>query len=192
MAARLLDDDPELAVQHARRAYELAPRLTPAREALAVTAYASGDYRTALREARAVRRMAGDEAWLPVIADCERGLGHTDRALELLLEADLERLPVATRAECLIVLSGIRRDLGQLDAALATLEHDMLRSGRKEVWSARLRLAYAETLAEAGRREEADRWLRLAVASDPDGSSGAAEVLADWEGIEVVDTGEEH
>lgn len=187
MVTRLLDEDPDAAADHAAQAHQLAPRIACVRESLAVTAYRSGDYKTALREARTVRRMSGDESWLPLIADCERGLGRRDRALELIREADLGALPDEVRAECLIVLSGIRRDLGQLDAALAALDTDLLRARRRSEWSGRLRFAYAETLAAAGRQEEAERWLRLAVASDPTGASGAADMLAEWEGVELIE-----
>lgn len=191
MVTRLLEEDPQAAAAHAARAHQLAPRITAVREALAVAAYRNGDYRTALREARTVRRMSGDDSWLPVVADCERALGRADRALELLREAEQRSLPDEVRAECLIVLSGVRRDLGQLDAALAALDSDLLRTRRKSEWSARLRFAYAETLAEAGRSDEAERWLRLAVASDPTGASGAAEALAEWDGIDLLDVTDE-
>lgn len=187
MAGRLLPDDPELALQHAQQAHDLSPRITAVREALAVVGYQAGDYKAALREARTVRRMTGDESWLPMIADCERGLGRSDRALDLLAEVDLGTLPDEIRAECLIVRSGARRDLGQPEAALAALETDLLRVGRKAVWVARLRIAYAETLLALGRSDEAERWLRLAVASDPTGESGAADLLADWEGVDLLE-----
>ena len=187
MAGRLLDEDSDLAFAHARTAHDLAPRIVAVREALAAAAYGAGDYKTAMREARTVRRMAGDDSWLPMIADCERGLGRPERALDLLNEVDLTALPDPIQAECLMVLSGARRDLGQLPAAVAVLETDLLRSGTKSVWSARLRLAYSDVLAESGRTEEARKWLLLAAASDPEGTSGAGERLAEIDDIQVLD-----
>jgi len=187
MAGRLLDDDPELAFEHARTAHDLAPRILAVREALAAAAYAAGDYRTAIREARTVRRMSGDDSWLPMIADCERGIGRPERALDLLAETDLTRLPDPLRAECLMVLSGARRDLGQDQAAVAVLDNELLRSRTKSVWSARLRLAYSDALADVGRDDEAIKWLKLAAASDPDGTSGAGERIAELSGDTVID-----
>ncbi len=187
MAGRLLDDDPDLALSHARTAHDLAPRVPAVREALAVTAYAAGDFRTAMREARTVRRMSGDESWLPIIADCERGLDRPGRAIDLLQAADRSGLPDDLQAECLMVLAGARRDLGQDEAAVAVLDDPLLRSRTKSVWSARLRLAYADALEAVGREDEAERWLRLAVASDPDGTSGAAAELARRQGVDEVD-----
>lgn len=190
MSGRLLDEDPATALLHARRAHDLSPRIPAVREALAIAAYTAGEFKEALREARTVRRMSGDDSWLPLVADCERGLGRADRALDELTGADLARMPEEVRAECLIVMAGARQDLGQPEAALAVLDGDLLRSRRKSEWSARLRLAYADALDKAGRADEAERWIRLAVASDPTGGSGAGARLAELEGIEVVDTAE--
>lgn len=191
MSGRLLDDDPDLALRHAQQAHDLSPRIPAVREALAIAAYTCGDYKGALREARTVRRMSGDDSWLPLIADCERGLGRPDRALDLLLETDLGRLPDEVRSECLIVMAGARQDLDQHEAALDVLDCDLLRSRTKSEWSARLRMAYSDALAGLGRDDEAERWLRLAVASDPTGTSGASDRLAELEGVEVVELVEE-
>lgn len=187
MTGRLLDDDPTLALAHARTAHDLAPRIVAVREALAVASYHGGDYRTALREARTVRRMSGDDSWLPMVADCERGLGRPDKALDLIGETDLSRLSDEIRAECLMVVSGARGDLGQRDAAVAVLDNDLLRSRRKSIWSARYRLAYSDALAAVGRKDEAQRWLALAAASDPTGDSGATARFAGADDVQLVD-----
>ncbi len=188
MAARLLDDDPELARRHAATAHDLAPRIVAVREALAISAYRDGDYRTAIREARTVRRMAGDDSWLPVIADCERGLGRSDRALDVLAESDLGSLPDGLRAECLIVRAGARVDLDQAEAAIAVFEDsDLLRTRVRSDWAARFRAAYADVLRTVGRTDEADKWERLATATysgaGPDAAARARE-LAD---VDIVD-----
>jgi tetratricopeptide (TPR) repeat protein len=187
MVGRLIDDDTALALQHAERAHRLASRVACVRETLAIAAYANDDYRTALRESRTVRRMTGDDTWLPMIADCERGLGRPERALDTLREADLPSLEPAVRAESLIVLAGARRDLGQVDAALHALEDPLLRSRTQATWLARMRLAYADLLAEAGRDDESTRWLRLAEAADPDGTTVDPEALSQLLDIEIVD-----
>ena len=50
-----------------------------------------------------------------------------------------------------IVEAGARRDMGQLDAALRTLELAPLNSKSRAPWVVRLRYAYADTLEAAGR-----------------------------------------
>jgi hypothetical protein len=59
-SGRFIDDDPELAYQHAKTARRLAARLGGVREAVAVTAYLAEHYDEALTEFRAVRRMTGN------------------------------------------------------------------------------------------------------------------------------------
>ncbi len=204
MAARLLDEDPELARKHAVTAHDLAPRIVAVREALAIASYRDGDYRTAIREARTVRRMAGDDSWLPVIADCERGLGRPDRALDVLAESDLSALSEGLRAECLIVQAGARIDLEQQEAAIAVFEDSgLLRTRVRSDRAARFRSAYADALRGMGRDDEADKWERLAAATypgaGPDGEQRARELaevdivdvaLDEWLDDEEVSTGE--
>ena len=188
MAARLIDTDPAAAMPYAEHAHRLASRVACVREALAATAYANDDYRVALREARTVRRMTGDSAWLPMIADCERGLGRPERAIDLLREADLSTLPADVQAEALIVLAGARQDLGDTDAALAALDTQLLRSKRPAPWLARMRLAYSELLTAAGRDSEARKWIKHAEAADPDGTTLDPDRLSSLEDVVIFDT----
>src|SRR6202008_2477664 len=86
-AGRLIDDDPELALEHARFARSRAARVALVREAAGVAAYHAGHGAEALGELRAARGMSGGQGHLPVMADCERALGRPERALELAAEA---------------------------------------------------------------------------------------------------------
>ena len=86
-----------------------------------------------------------------------------------------------------IVASGARRDLGQLDAAVLTLQCPELRDVHKP-WSARLRYAYADALLQAGRDDEALEWFRKAAESDRDGETEAAERLDELLGLTFEDT----
>ena len=190
MAARLVDTDPALALKHAQHAQQLASRVACVRETLAVTAYANADYQVAKREATTVRRMTGDDSWLAMIADCERGLGRPERAVDLLRSSDLDSLPIADRVEALIVLAGARQDMGDTDAALAVLDGKLLRSAKPAPWLARIRMAYAELLAAAGQPEEAAAWWQRAEQADPDGSTIDPDRLATLEDAVFVDAAE--
>src|SRR4051794_12581506 len=127
-AGRALDDDPQLAHTHAWYARQLAPRLAIVREAAGVTAYAVGDYAAALAELRAARRITGDPSSLPMMADCERGLGRPDRALALARDPDVKKLDPVAKIELGIVVSGARRDRGEYDAAVVALQGPALDS----------------------------------------------------------------
>ncbi|HWC34126.1 MAG TPA: hypothetical protein VG650_04785 [Mycobacteriales bacterium] len=176
-AGRALDDDPELALAHARFARALAPRIAVLREAVGVAAYRAGDYQTALSELRAVRRMTGDPSYLPVLADCERGLGRPERALALVREPDARRLSPAERVELAIVESGARRDRGEMQAAVVALQGPALRRQEVAPWTARLWYAYAAALADAGRTDEAQKWFAAVASIDDDGETDAEERL---------------
>ena len=84
-------------------------------------------------------------AWLyRIVADCERGMGRPERALELTVSDEARRLDFDGQVEMLIVAAGARTDLGQLDAAVVTLQVPELTSKTKATWLARLRSAYAD------------------------------------------------
>lgn len=191
MAGRLVDEDPETAYLHVKTARRLASRVAVVREGCGVAAYQTGRWAEALAELRAARRLSGREAYLPILADCERGLGRPERALSLARSAEAERLDKADRIELRIVESGARRDMGQYDAAVVTLQVPELKETRLRPWSARLFYAYAEALNAAGREEEARDWFARAAAADRDGDTDAAERYAELEGLEIIDTEED-
>ncbi|WP_231938446.1 hypothetical protein [Arthrobacter sp. B6] len=166
MAGRLIDDEPELAFQHALAASRRGGRLAAVREAVGLTAYAAGHYGEALREFRTYRRISGSNVHLPVMADCERGLGRPDRALDVVRSEEAKDLDAPGKAELAIVAAGARTDLGQLDAAVAELEIPQLDINRAFSYSPRLFRAYADALSGVGREEEAAKWQRQAVVAE--------------------------
>ena len=175
MAGRVLDDDPALAYRHALAARRRAARVGVVREAAGVAAYAAGRYADALAELRAARRITGSAAYLPMMADSERGLGRPRRALDLAADPAVAGLDIAGRMEMLIVAAGARRDLGQLDSAAVSLQVPELRSRANQPWVARLRYAYADALVALGRLEEARRWFLKAAEADRDEQTDAIE-----------------
>jgi len=176
MAGILIDTDPVAARSHAVVARRLASRVAGVREASALTAYACGDFETALTELRAYRRMSGDQSHLPLMADCERGLGRPERALELAASPEGKRLSPEVARELRIVVAGARSDLGQHDAALQHLEADPgLRAGVGDVSVLRLRYAYADALERAGRVSDAAQWFSMIARADIGEITDAAE-----------------
>jgi len=183
VAGRLVDTEPDRALQHAREARRLAPRVAVVREASGMVAYTAGEYTEALADLRTARRLTGSHAYLPVMADCERGLGRPDRALALARSTEAAGLDAAARVELLIVEAGARRDMGQVDAALLTLRSSQLRSGRRAAWWPRLAYAYADTLLAAGQEDEARSWFARAADADSEQETDAAERLLGLEGV---------
>ncbi len=167
-AGMMIDDEPEVAYQHTLAARARAPRLAVVREATGEAAYAAGHYAEALAELRAAKRMNGATAYLPIMADCHRAMGRPEDALKLAKSPSVVNFAPEAKAEMTLVEAGARRDLGQLDAALRTLELAPLTSASRLPWVVRLRYAYADTLEAAGRDQDALAWFHRTHAIDSD------------------------
>jgi tetratricopeptide (TPR) repeat protein len=187
MVAKLIDDEPEEAYAYSRIALRLASRVAAVREAAGFAAYATQRYTEALAEFRATRRMTGTVELWPVMADCERGLGRPERAMAMAGEPEVQKLDKAGQVEMRMVAAGARRDMGQIDAAIVTLQGPELGSSSVQPWTARLRYAYADALLTAGREDEAREWFAKAAEADKDGSTDASDRLAELDGVEFVD-----
>ncbi len=190
MVAALMEaDELEDALAHAETAVRRAGRVPAAREALGMVAYRSGDFARALTEFRTVRRLSGSSHLLPLMVDCERGLGRHDRALELAGSPESRTLAADEKVELAIVVSGVRRDLGQDDAALLALQGPALRRGPGGGVH-RLHYAYADTLLALGRVDEAREWFEKAAVGDVDLETDAVERLEELDGVSVTDLGD--
>ncbi|SNT47105.1 hypothetical protein SAMN05421642_1244 [Rhodococcoides kyotonense] len=182
MASRLVDDDPQLALQHARAARQRAGRIAVVRETAGITAYHAGEWAEALSELRAARRMAGGPGHLAVMADCERGLGRPERAIELGRSDEARALTGDDASELRIVVAGARMDLSQYDQAVVTLQTPDLDASRSGTAAARLFYVYADALVAAGRVEEGVKWFLNAAAADVDGETDAEERVEELSG----------
>lgn len=191
MVAALLEaDELDAALAHAETAVRRAGRVPAAREALGMVAYRIGDFSRALTEFRTVRRLSGSSHLLPLMVDCERGLGRHSRALDLAGSPEARDLSASDRLELAIVVSGIRRDLGQLDAALLALQVPALRKGPGS-GAYRVQYAYADTLVGLGRTDEAREWFQRAVEGDVDNETDAVERLEELDGVLVTESFED-
>jgi tetratricopeptide (TPR) repeat protein len=178
-AGELLDDDPSAALEHAKAARTRAARIAAVREAVGIAAYHCGDWAQALAELRAARRMGSRSPLLALIADCERGVGRPERAIELARSADAEQLTGDDADELRIVVAGARADLGQFDQALSVLTSPPLDPNQTGQTAARLHYAHAETLLALGRGDDALQAFMRAAASDVEGVTDAEERITE-------------
>ncbi|WP_238154607.1 tetratricopeptide repeat protein [Ornithinimicrobium sufpigmenti] len=178
MVGRFLDaEDFDQALAHAEAASRRAGRVPVVREALGLVHYRRGEWAKALTEFRTARRMSGTHHLLPLMADCERGLGRPERALELAVTREARTLGAAEQVELAIVVAGARGDLGQHAAAVLELKDLATRGTGREPWAARVRYAYAAALEAVGRPDEAALWFQRAADVDETGETDAAEVI---------------
>ena len=166
MVNLLFEQDPALAHEHALAASRRAGRLAIVRETVGITAYQVEDWALALRELSTYRRLTGSNDHLPLMADCERGLGRPKKALELGRSVDRNTLPAGVRVNLAIVLSGARLDLGENELALAELEIPELNVSKVFEYSAQLFRAYSECLSILGRTTDAKKWSDLATRAE--------------------------
>jgi hypothetical protein len=176
-AGKLIDSDPEQALTHARYARQRASRVAAVREANGLTAYQAGEWAEALAELRAARRMAGGPGNLAMMADCERALGRPERAIELSRSPEAAELEGEEAVELRIVAAGARRDVGEIEASVVSLQIPELDPQRQEPWSARLFYAYADNLLAADRVQEAFTWFVHAAHADDEDETDAPERL---------------
>ncbi|MBW0093870.1 hypothetical protein I4I73_31420 [Pseudonocardia sp. KRD-184] len=186
-AGTLVEEDPQLALEHARYARRRASRIAVVREAAGITAYHAGEWAEALAELRAARRMGGGPVHLPVMADIERALGRPERAIDIARGPEASELGTAERIELAIVAAGARRDLGELDAAVVGLQGPELEPTRREPWSPRLFYAYADNLLAAGRESDALQWFVHAAEADTEGETDAMGRIAELTGEDPDD-----
>ena len=179
MSERYLSINSELALVHALHAKALAGRLACVREIVGVAYYANENWSSALNEFRAARRLAKSDYLIPMMADCERGLGKHDSALKLLISDEARSLTGIERIEAVIVEAGTRNDLKEHDAALLALKVPALAGFPGDMSAyARLCFVYAQTLEFLNRGDEAISWYQKADSADPAATS-AGEKIAD-------------
>jgi len=99
----------------------LAPDVGAVRELNGLTLYRLGRWREAVRELRAFHELTGSFDQHPVIADCERALGHDKAAMtawDALRQAGVDR---EVLVEGRLVVAGMLADRGDLEGAIALL-----------------------------------------------------------------------
>lgn len=190
-AGELIDIDPAQALKHARAARRRAARLTVTREALAEAAYAAGEWSTALNEFRSLRRMTGDQMWLPMMADCERALSRPQAALRLVKEGATLKLSPKDRIELRLVEAGARSDLGQQSEALRLLRHTLSTLPARAV-GARVRIGYAlaDQLLATDEQDQALEMFSQVASWDTDHATDAAERVEQLNGF-TLELGED-
>ncbi|MEX2101520.1 MAG: tetratricopeptide repeat protein [Actinomycetota bacterium] len=166
--------DPRAAAREADKAKRSAPRAGVVREVLGLAHYGEEQWHEALTELQAYRRLSGRQDQNHVIADCQRALGHPEKAVALVTEALRDReLGIEVKAEAIVVGASALADQGRYDEALA-----MLRRAKTDAEVGRgpaLRVWYVtgSVLEQAGRLDEALTEFRKVARHD----AGAFDVL---------------
>lgn len=181
LAGEAIDDDaPQEAVPYLEWAKQVAPRAPVIREALGIARYLSGDFKAALNELRAYRRLSGSADQDHVVADCLRANGHPATEVGEVAQAMLTSdAPADRRLEAILVWAGAVADAGDVAAARAVLrraDRQLVDAAGEE---ARERLTYvAGDLAERAGEPDVARRAFARLAELEDDPYGAAERIA--------------
>jgi tetratricopeptide (TPR) repeat protein len=174
----LVRGDSRGAASEAAKAKDLAPRSPAVREALGLALYGQERWHEALSEMQAYRRMSGRADQNHIIADCQRALGHPERAVPLAEEALAARgVSLAAKTEAVIVAASALGDMGRFDQALGLLRRVRTREDVAGPEVLRVWYVTANVLERAGRRDEAAREFRKIMRHDA-GAFDVAERLA--------------
>jgi len=185
LAARLADatraydrDRYEQALSMLRSLARSAPRSPEVRELFGLTLYRLGRWEDALHELRLFSELSGSVDQLPVLADCERALGHYDAVAALWAELRKAGAGSDVLTEGRLVMAGALADRGRLGEAIALLEPAALREVRKPLdRHIRQWYALADLYERSGDLPRAREMFRRVVDSDPE-LSDATERLA--------------
>ena len=190
MAATLLDENTEKALEHARAAKDRAGRVAVARETNGIAAYHAGEWKEAISELRAARRMQGGPGLIAVLADAERALGRPEKALGVAGEYRPEELDPETRVELAMVVASAYQDLGRHEEAIVSLEEELDAADAPDVTKLRVTYAYADALAQAGRKADAVQWFTKANELDTEEVLDAEKRIAELNEASGADNAE--
>ncbi|HEX8100015.1 MAG TPA: tetratricopeptide repeat protein [Actinomycetota bacterium] len=155
------------AVAAAERAKDMSPRSGAVRELLGIALYRSERFREALRELQAYRRMTGRVDQNHLIADSQRALGASEKAIEPAREAVRASIDDEARAEAAVVGAAALADLERFDEALAMIRAVATNDQSARPFDLRLWYVAGDILERAGRHREAEVEFQRVVRHDP-------------------------
>ncbi len=165
------------AAREGEKAKRFAPRSASVREVLGLALYGQEQWREALAELKAYRRITGRVDQNHLIADCLRGLGRPAEAIPLAEEELRGTASNDAKAEAVIVAASALADQGRFPEALAFLGRARTRDDVSEGYTLRLWYVKGDILDRAGRRDEAASEFRKVMRHDA-GAFDVAERLA--------------
>ncbi len=162
----LADGKYQSAIRHGNRAKALSPSDATIRETIGIAAYRLGDWKTALTELRAYRRIAGETTHLPIEMDVLRAQGRGRDVETAWEELQKRRGHGLVMNEGKIVYASYLLDEGRADEAWKIVNPGRLEQDPNE---GHLRLYYVAARAAAARgdRETARRLSDAIILTDP-------------------------
>ena len=147
---------------------EAAPSAAGVRELYGLVLYRLGRWKAAKAELDVYHELTDSVDQLPVVADCERALGH-HAAVDTIFEALRQASPgVEILAEGRLVLAGSLADRDRLPEAIAVLSRYEADRNRPKEWHLRTWYALADLYERAGNVPRARALFRRLLEREPD------------------------
>ena len=147
---------------------EAAPTAAGVRELHGLALYRLGRWRAAKAELEASVALTTSVDQLPVIADCERAMGHHSAVEQVIEDLRTASPGVEVLAEGRLVLAGSLADRGRLTDAIAVLVRWEPAKARPKEWHLRTWYALADLYERAGELPRARELFRRLVEHDPE------------------------
>jgi predicted Zn-dependent protease len=162
----LADGKYQAAIRHGNRAKALSPSDATIRETIGIAAYRLGDWKTALTELRAYRRIAGETTHLPIEIDVLRAQGRSKDVESAWQELQKRRGHGLVMNEGKIVYASFLLDEGRAEEAWKIVNPGRLEHSPNE---GHLRLYYvaARVAAALGNRDKARSLSDAIILNDP-------------------------
>ena len=162
----LADGKFQAAIRHGNRAKALSPSDATIRETIGIAAYRLGDWKMALTELRAYRRIAGETTHLPIEMDILRAQGRSKDVEAAWQELQKRRGHGLVMNEGKIVYASFLLDEGRADEAWKIVNPGRLEQNPNE---GHLRLYYVAARVAAARqdRDTARKLSDAIVLNDP-------------------------
>lgn len=162
----LADGRYHAAVKHGNRAKALAPQDATTRETIGIAAYRMGDWKTALSELRAYRRMQGDTTHLPIEMDVLRAQDRPADVRAAWTELNARGGHGLVMNEGTIVYAAFLLDQGDTEEAWKVIDPGHIKPDPNEGHLRRYYVA-ARVAAARGDRAMARRLSDTIVTNDP-------------------------
>lgn len=149
-AAAYEKDRYEDALSTIRPVFERAPDAPAVLELYGLTLYRLGRWRQAARQLRRLHELTGSYDQHPVIADCERALGHLDKVRALWDELRRAGVDRDVLVEGRLVMAGALADSGELVQAIELLGPEAANKKHPDLRHLRQWYALADLFERAG------------------------------------------
>ncbi len=168
-AARAYERDryPE-ALAAIRPVVDATPTSASVRELYGLILYRLGRWRNAAKELREFHALSGSFDQHPVIADCERAMGHLPRVEEIWTEIRRAGVGREVLVEGRLVMAGALADAGQLSEAIELLKTEGRTRKHPDLAHLREWYALADLYERAGDLSRARELFRRVAVAAPD------------------------